>query len=124
MRKLTYGELLREVNRIASALRNKFGLKKGDKMAVYMPLIPEAMVTLLAAARLGVTFTVVFSGFSAESLSSRIDDLGAKLLVTADGFYRRGKQVLLKEIVDRPSSRPRRSKNIHRGQETAGRRAR
>ncbi len=101
VRKLTYGDLYREVNRMAFILKEKFGLKKGDRMAVYMPLIPEAIVTLLAAARLGITFTVVFSGFSAESLSSRVADLGAKLLVTADGFYRRGKMVLLKEIVDK-----------------------
>ena len=100
VRKLTYGELLREVNRLAFALKTKFGLKKGDKVAVYLPLIPEAIVTLLAAARLGLTFTVVFSGYSADSLSSRINDMGAKALITADGFYRRGRQVRLKEIVD------------------------
>lgn len=101
VKKFTYGELYREVNRIAFVLKEKFGLEKGDRIAVYMPLIPEAIMTLLAAARLGVTFTVVFSGFSSESLSSRIADLEAKLLITADGFYRRGKQVLLKEIADR-----------------------
>jgi acetyl-CoA synthetase len=101
VRKMTYGELLTEVERFAYILKHRFGLKKGDKMAVYMPLIPEALVTLLAAARLGITFTVVFSGFSAESLASRASDLGAKLLVTADGFYRRGKQVLLKDTADK-----------------------
>src|SRR5580658_1229672 len=97
VRKLTYYDLWREVNRFAFLLKNDFGMRKGDRMAVYLPMVPEALVVLLAAARLGVTFTVVFSGFSAEALSSRIDDLGAKLLVTADGFYRRGKPVLLKE---------------------------
>ena len=86
---------------MAFLLSERYGLKKGDRMAVYMPLLPETIVTLLAAARLGITFTVVFSGFSSEALSSRIDDLGARVLVTADGFYRRGKQMLLKEIVDR-----------------------
>jgi acetyl-CoA synthetase len=101
VRKLTYGELYREVNRMAYVLKEKFSLKKGDRMAVYMPLIPEAITTLLAAARLGVTFTVVFSGFSADSLASRIGDLGAVVLVTADGFHRRGKQMMLKEIADR-----------------------
>jgi acetyl-CoA synthetase len=101
VRKITYGELLRDVNRFAHVLKQKFGLKKGDKMAVYMPLVPEAIVTLLAAARLGVTFTVVFSGFSAESLASRMADLGATVLVTADGFYRRGKALPLKDIADR-----------------------
>jgi acetyl-CoA synthetase len=101
VRKLTYGELLSEVNKMASILSGRFGLKKGDKIAVYMPLIPEAIVTLLAAARLGLTFTVVFSGFSADALSSRMNDLGARVLITTDGFYRRGKKILLKEIVDK-----------------------
>ncbi|MDG7020308.1 MAG: acetate--CoA ligase [Nitrososphaerota archaeon] len=100
VRKYTYYDLWREVNRLAFLLRNNFGMKKGDRMAVYMPLVPEAIIFLLAAARLGVTFTVVFSGFSAEALASRISDLGAKLLVTADGLNRRGKQVGLKEIAD------------------------
>jgi len=105
VRKLTYFELWREVNRFAHVLKNDFGMKKGDRMAIYLPLIPEALVVLLAAARLGITFTVVFSGFSAEALSSRIDDLGATLLVTADGLNRRGKQVNLKEIADEALSR-------------------
>lgn len=100
-RSLTYKELLGEVNRFSHVLKHRFGLRKGDKVAIYMPLIPEAIVAMLSAARLGLTFTVVFSGFSAESLSSRMGDLGALLLVTADGFYRRGKQVLLKETADR-----------------------
>ena len=100
VRKLTYYDLWREVNRFAFLLKNEFGMKKGDRMAVYLPMVPEALVVLLAAARLGVTFTVVFSGFSAEALSSRINDLGAKLLVMADGLNRRGKQVNLKEIAD------------------------
>jgi len=101
VRKLTYYDLWREVNRFAFLLKNNFGMKKGDKMAVYLPMVPEAVVVLLAAARLGVTFTAVFSGFSAEALASRINDLGAKLLVTADGLNRRGKQVNLKEIADK-----------------------
>ncbi len=101
VRKLTYFDLWRDVNRFAFLLKNNFGMKKGDRMAVYLPMVPEAVVVLLAAARLGLTFTVVFSGFSAEALSSRINDLGAKLLVTADGLNRRGKQVNLKEIADK-----------------------
>ena len=100
VRKITYGELLRLVNRFSYALRTRFGLKEGDRVAIYMPLVPEAIVALLAAARLGLTFTVVFSGYSAESLSSRMKDLEAAALITADGFYRRGRQVLLKEIAD------------------------
>jgi len=101
VRKLTYYDLWREVNKFAFLLRSNFGMKKGDRMAVYLPMVPEAVVVLLAAARLGVTFTVVFSGFSAEALASRINDLGAKLLVTADGLFRRGKQVNLKDIADK-----------------------
>ena len=112
VRKLTYGELLRDVNRIAFVLRNELGLKKDDKVAVYMPLIPEAIATLLAAARLGLTFTVVFSGFSAEALSTRINDLGATTLITADGFYRRGKQILLKEVADRALEQTTTVKNV------------
>jgi acetyl-CoA synthetase len=100
-KKLTYYELWREVNRFAFVLRNNFGMRKGDRMAVYLPMVPEAIVVLLAAARLGITFTVVFSGFSAEALASRMNDLGAKLLVTSDGLNRRGKQIELKEIADK-----------------------
>jgi len=100
VRKLTYEQLLVMVNRLAYGLRTKFGLKKGDKVAIYMPLIPEAIVAMLAAARLGLTFTVVFSGYSAGSLASRTHDLGATVLITADGFYRKGKQVPLKEVAD------------------------
>jgi acetyl-CoA synthetase len=101
VRKLTYYDLWREVNKFAYVLKHDLMMKKGDKMAVYLPMVPEAFVVLLAAARLGVTFTVVFSGFSAEALASRINDLGAKLLVTADGLNRRGKRVTLKDIADK-----------------------
>ena len=80
-------------------------------------MIPEAIVVLLAAARLGVTFTVVFSGFSAEALASRINDLGAKLLVTADGLNRRGKQMSSRRSPTRRSSRRSTVKQRHRGQE-------
>jgi acetyl-CoA synthetase len=101
VRKFTYYELWREVNRIAYIFKQNFALKKGDRIAICLPMIPEVVIVLLAAARLGITFTVVFSGFSAESLASRINDLGASMLVTADGFYRRGKQVILKELADK-----------------------
>ena len=104
VRKYTYQELWIEVNRLAWALRNEFGLSRGDRAAVYMPMIPELPIVLLAFARLGITFTVVFSGFSAENLALRIKDLGAKILVTADGFYRRGKVIKLKETADRAVS--------------------
>ncbi|MCE4612953.1 MAG: acetate--CoA ligase [Desulfurococcales archaeon] len=101
VRKLTYYDLWREVNRVAYILSRMFNLKKGDKIAIYLPMIPELPIFMLAAARLGVIFTVVFAGFTAENLATRINDLGATLLVTADGFYRRGKIVRLKDVADK-----------------------
>ncbi len=98
-RVLTYYMLYREVNRVAAVLRN-LGLRKGDRIAIYLPMIPELPIFMLAAARLGVTFTVVFSGFSSKALAERINDAGAKVLVTADGGFRRGKVIELKKIAD------------------------
>ncbi|MEM1872983.1 MAG: acetate--CoA ligase [Acidilobaceae archaeon] len=101
VRKLTYFDLWREVNRVAYMLKTKLGLKKGDRIAFYLPMIPELPIYMLAAARLGLVFTVVFAGFAAESLAMRVNDLQAKVLVTADGFYRRGKVIRLKDIADK-----------------------
>jgi len=98
-RTITYGELHREVNRLASVLQT-LGLRKGDTVAIYMPLVPEFPITMLACARLGLPFTVVFSGFSAKALAERIQDCEAKIVVTADGGYRRGKILELKTVVD------------------------
>jgi acetyl-CoA synthetase len=98
-RTITYGELHREVNRLASVLQN-LGLRKGDTVAIYMPLVPEFPITMLACTRLGLPFTVVFSGFSAKALAERIQDCEAKIVVTADGGYRRGKILELKMVVD------------------------
>jgi acetyl-CoA synthetase len=98
-RSITYEELYREVNRFANVLQD-FGLQKGDTVAIYMPLVPEFPITMLACARLGLPFTVVFSGFSAKALAERIRDCEAKIVVTADGGYRRGKILELKTIVD------------------------
>ncbi len=98
-RSITYQELYREVNRFASVLQD-LGLRKGDTVAIYMPLVPEFPITMLACARLGLPFTVVFSGFSANALAERIRDCEAKIVVTADGGYRRGKVLELKTIVD------------------------
>jgi acetyl-CoA synthetase len=98
-RTITYGELHREVNRLASVLE-KLGLRKGDTVAIYMPLVPEFPITMLACARLGLPFTVVFSGFSAKALAERIQDCEAKIVVTADGGFRRGKILELKTVVD------------------------
>ena len=96
----TYYQLYKEVNKLAKVFKD-FGLKKGDRVAVYLPMIPELPITLLATARIGGIHTVVFSGFSAEALADRINDSAAKILVTADGAYRRGKTIMLKETADR-----------------------
>ena len=104
VRKYTYYDLWREVNRVAFALRSKLGLVRGDRAAVYMPMIPELPIILLALARLGVIFSAVFSGFSADNLALRIKDLEAKVLITSDGFYRRGKVLRLKETADQAAS--------------------
>ena len=96
----TYYQLYREVNKLTKVFR-EFGLKKGDRVAVYLPVIPELPIALLATARIGGIHTVVFSGFSAEALADRINDCGAKILVTADGSFRRGKPVAIKDNADR-----------------------
>jgi acetyl-CoA synthetase len=98
-RTLTYGDLYREVNRAAAMLRD-LGLKKGDRVAIYMPLIPEVVIAMLACARLGAPHTVVFGGFSPEALRDRIVDCEAKLVITSDGGYRRGSIVPLKHNTD------------------------
>lgn len=100
VRTYTYYQLYREVNKLAKVMKN-LGLKKGDRVAVYLPMVPELPITLLAIVRLGGVHTVVFSGFSAEALADRINDCQAKILVTADGAYRRGKTVTLKDTADR-----------------------
>ena len=96
----TYYQLYREVNKLSKIFKN-YGLKKGDRVAVYLPVIPELPITLLATARIGGIHTVIFSGFSAEALADRINDCGAKVLVTADGSFRRGKIVQIKKNADR-----------------------
>ena len=95
----TYFDLYREVNKFGTVLR-KLGIGKGDRVAIYMPMIPEAVVAMLACARVGAIHSVVFGGFSAESLRDRINDAGAKLLITADGAYRRGNLLPLKHDAD------------------------
>jgi acetyl-CoA synthetase len=96
---ITYQELLRLVSRFANVLKSK-GYKAGDRAVLYMPMLPELPIAMLACARLGITHSVVFGGFSAEALKARIQDLGAAVVVTADGGYRRGKEVPLKPAVD------------------------
>ncbi len=97
---ITYLLLFYRVNRFANLLKNKFGIKKGDRVVIYMPMIPEAAFAMLACAKLGAIHSVVFGGFSAEALSDRIKDAKAKMVITADGAFRRGNPYLLKPIVD------------------------
>ncbi|MGI8334993.1 acetate--CoA ligase [Actinomadura scrupuli] len=98
-RTITYADLRREVCKAANALL-ELGVRKGDRVAIYLPMIPEAVVSMLACARIGATHSVVFGGFSAEALRTRIDDADAKLVITSDGGYRRGKPSALKPTVD------------------------
>ncbi|TDO14496.1 acetyl-CoA synthetase [Mycobacterium sp. BK086] len=98
-RVLTYAQLKDEVCKAANALTD-LGLTAGDRVAIYMPMVPEAIVAMLACARLGVMHSVVFAGFSAAALRARIEDAEAKLVITTDGQYRRGNAVSLKEAVD------------------------
>jgi len=98
-RTLSYSQLYREVNRLASALQ-KLGVRDGDSVAIYLPMIPELPIAMLATARIGAIHTVVFSGFSSMALEDRINDTEAKVVITADGGFRRGKIIQLKKIVD------------------------
>ncbi|NHI17562.1 acetate--CoA ligase [Microbacterium excoecariae] len=98
-RTVTYAELTEEVKRVANVLTD-LGVGQGDRVAIYLPMIPEAIASLLAVARLGAIHSVVFGGFSADSLRARIDDAGAKVVITADGGYRKGKASALKPAVD------------------------
>ncbi len=98
-RTLTYWDLYRQVNQFASALKS-LDVRRGDRVAIYMPLVPELAIAMLACARIGAAHSVVFGGFSADSLRDRINDAQCKLLITADGAYRRGGIVQLKKIAD------------------------
>ncbi|MDR3546594.1 MAG: acetate--CoA ligase [Candidatus Limnocylindrales bacterium] len=98
-RTLTFRDLQREVNRAANALR-ELGVRRGDRVAIYLPMVPELPISMLACAKLGAAHTVIFGGFSAEALADRINDAQAKVLVTADGGWRRGRRVGLKHHAD------------------------
>lgn len=98
-RTITYGDLLEEVSKFSNVLKS-LGVEKGDRVCIYMPMIPELPVAMLACARIGAPHSIVFGGFSADSLSDRIDDASAKLLITADGGYRRGDTFPLKDTAD------------------------
>ncbi|WP_066907736.1 acetate--CoA ligase [Millisia brevis] len=98
-RDITYSELLADVSRAANAF-TALGLVAGDRVAIYMPMIPEAIVSMLACARLGLTHGVIFAGFSSAAVRQRVDDAGARLVITTDGQWRRGKPAPLKAAVD------------------------
>src|SRR6476659_3186071 len=98
-RVLTYADLLAEVQRLANALK-ALGVSRGDRVNIYLPMIPEAVVAMLACARIGAPHSVVFGGFSAQSLADRINDAEAKVLITADGGHRRGSVFPLKDAAD------------------------
>jgi acetyl-CoA synthetase len=99
IRRLTYSQLLEEVNRLANGLRS-LGVKKGDRVGIYLPMVPEAAISLLACARIGAIHSLVFGGFSADALRERMIDAGAKVLITADGGWRKGAVVPLKKNAD------------------------
>ncbi|MBE0479542.1 MAG: acetate--CoA ligase [Dehalococcoidia bacterium] len=98
-RVLSYSTLFYEVNRFASVLL-RLGVRQGDRVALYLPMIPELPIFMLACARIGAVHTVIFSGFSAKALCDRVDDTQARVVITADGGYRRGKVIPLKHIAD------------------------
>ena len=95
--------MYREVRKFANVLKS-LGVESGDRITIYLPMVPELMITMLECARLGAIHTVVFSGFSAVSLKDRVEDSGSKIIVTADGGFRKGKLIKLKEIVDESAS--------------------
>lgn len=100
VQKWTYRELWTEVNRVARGLQ-ELGVEKGDRVAIYLPMVAENVIAMLAVARIGAVFTPCFSGYGAEAVAVRLRDCGAKVLITADGFLRRGKTVAMKEEADK-----------------------
>ncbi|PJJ03460.1 acetyl-coenzyme A synthetase [Streptomyces sp. 2333.5] len=104
-RSITYAELQREVSKAAHAL-TELGVRSGDRVAIYLPMIPEAVIAMLACARLGAPHSVVFGGFSADALATRINDADARVVITADGGFRRGKPSALKPAVDDALTKP------------------
>ena len=113
-RTLTYEDLYVLTNRMAKGLQN-LGVKKGDRVAIYLPAVPEQVVALLAVARLGAVHTVIFGGFASASLRDRINDAEAKVLITADGNYRGGKLIELKKIADEAIKETPTIEKVYRG---------
>jgi acetyl-CoA synthetase len=97
--RLTYGELFEKVKQFANGLK-KIGVEKGDRVAIYLPMVPELAIAMLACARIGAIHSIVFAGFSATALSERIDDAKAKVMVTSDGAYSVKKSIPIKSISD------------------------
>ena len=112
VRKLTYYDMYREVNRVAHMLKEKYNIKQGDVIGIYLPMIPELPIFMLAASRLGAAFCVVFSGFSSDAIAERMNDAEAKIIVTADGSWRAGKMLDLKSIVDQAMQKAKTVKNV------------
>jgi acetyl-CoA synthetase len=102
-RTITYYQLFKDINIFANALKS-LGVKKGDRVIIYLPMVPEVTIAMLACARIGATHIVVFSGFSAKALADRANDSESKIIITADGGYRRGKIIELKKIVNEAAS--------------------
>jgi acetyl-CoA synthetase len=98
-RNITYGEMFIQVQKFANVLKS-LGVQKGDRVTIYLPMVPELPIAMLACARIGATHTVIFSGFSATSIKDRVSDSHSKVIITADGGYRRGKIVPLKDVID------------------------
>jgi acetyl-CoA synthetase len=96
---LTYNQIFYKVNKLANALK-KIGVKRGDRVTIYLPMIPELPISMLACARIGAIHSVVFSGFSSKSIADRANDSESKIIITADGGFRRGKIIPLKNIID------------------------
>jgi acetyl-CoA synthetase len=96
---ITYNQLFHRVNQLANAFK-KLGIKKGDRITIYLPMVPELVISMLACARIGAIHSVIFSGFSSQSIIDRVNDAESRIIITADGGYRRGKIIPLKKIVD------------------------
>ena len=96
---ITYGEMSIQVQKFANVLKS-LDVKKGDRVTIYLPMVPELPIAMLACARIGAIHTVIFSGFSATSIKDRVIDSNSKVIITADGGYRRGKIVPLKDVID------------------------
>jgi acetyl-CoA synthetase len=110
-RKITYREMFEQVKKLANVLKS-LDVKKGDRVTIYLPMIPELPISMLACARIGAIHTVVFSGFSSKSLSERVENSQSKIIITSDGGYRKGKVINLKEIVDDSASSVKFVKNV------------